>query len=159
MKPGVYSIDPSRSKIRFGVINLLVIPVKGQFDRFEGRIRIAPRFEESSADVTIDLHSINTDWKGRDEHLRNEDFFDVERFPKMSFASTSVSGTPDGFVLKGILDLHGYKREVTLDARELPDGTLEAKGQLNRKEFGLTAGPSIKNRVDLDLLVALQIQS
>lgn len=159
MKPGVYTIDASRSRIRFGVINLLVIPVKGQFKKCQGEVKINPRFEDSSVQATIDVDSIYTDWKSRDEHLRNEDFFDVARFPKMSFASTAVSGTPERFSLKGILDLHGYSREVELEARELSDGSIEARGAINRKDFGLTSGPSIKNRVELDLLIALQIQS
>jgi polyisoprenoid-binding protein YceI len=155
MKPGSYTIDPSRSKISFRVTNLLVIPVTGQFTRFQGRVTLASRFEESTADAKIEISSIDTDWKGRDDHLRNEDFFDVKRFPYMEFRSSAIKGESGGFVLTGTLDLHGVRREVGLDARFLPDGTIEAKGSLNRRDFGLTAGPSIKNKVELELRIVL----
>jgi polyisoprenoid-binding protein YceI len=156
MKSGVYEIDSSRSRIQFEVINLLVIRVIGQFKTYKGLVKIAPRFENSSAEVSIDLNSIDTDWKGRDDHLKNEDFFDVRKFPKMTYISSHISGTPEHFQLKGVLDLHGYKKEVELRAWELPDGSIEARGELNRRDFGLTAGPSIKNRVELKLLVVLR---
>ena len=77
----------------------------------------------------------------------------------MEFKSSRIQGERGGFVVAGILDLHGIRRQVSLEARMLREGIIEAKGSLNRKDFGLTAGPSIKNRVELELLIALKGQS
>jgi polyisoprenoid-binding protein YceI len=141
-----YKIDKSHSEVLFQVRHL-VTKVRGRFDDFEGTIA----FDEgnpgaSSVAVTIQATSIDTNEKDRDTHLRSGDFFDVERFPTLTFTSTSVSGGGESYSVTGDLTIHGVTKQVTLPASFLghakdPWGNarvgFEAEITLNRKDFGL----------------------
>ena len=141
-----YTIDISHSEILFQVRHL-VTKVRGRFDDFDGTIT----FDEgnpaaSSVSVTIQSASIDTNEKDRDTHLRSADFFDVEKFPTLTFASKSVSGSGSSYSVVGDLTIHGTTREVTLPATFLghakdPWGNarvgFETELTVNRKDFGL----------------------
>jgi polyisoprenoid-binding protein YceI len=164
--PGSYQLDPAHSKVGFEIPHLVVSTVEGRFTKFDGQIDLAEPFAKSKANVSIDLHSIDTGEDKRDEHLRSPDFFDVKKFPKMTFVSSEFTGTPEAFKLTGNLTLHGVTRKVTLDGKYLGtvvDGygnqkaAFAAKGKINRKDFGLTwsniveAGPVVGDEVTIDL--------
>ena len=141
-----YKIDKSHSEVLFQVRHL-VTKVRGRFDDFEGTIE----FDEgnpgaSSVSVTIQAASIDTNEKDRDTHLRSGDFFDVEKFPTLSFTSKKVSGSGESYTVVGDLTIHGTTREVTLPATFLgnakdPWGNarvgFETEITINRKDFGL----------------------
>jgi polyisoprenoid-binding protein YceI len=143
---GTWTIDPSHSEVGFSVRHLMVAKVRGTFESFSGSVTIAEDPLGSKVEATIDLASINTRDPQRDGHLRSPDFFETDRFPTMTFTSTSV--TPDGndYRVVGDLTLKGTTRPVEL-ALEFngihPDpwgGTragFSAEAEISRKEFGV----------------------
>ena len=88
---GTWTIDPSHSEVGFTVRHL-VSKVRGQFETFEGTLTTGETLEETRANASIDLNSVNTRDAGRDGHLRSADFFDVENHGPMTFATTSFDG-------------------------------------------------------------------
>ena len=87
---GTWKIDPSHSEIQFFVRHMMIAKVRGRFREFEGTIHVGERPEDSRVEVVIEAASIDTRDRTRDEHLRSADFLDVERYPELRFASTSV---------------------------------------------------------------------
>ena len=143
---GCWTIDAAHSDLAFTVRHLMVSKVRGQFTRFDGAIQIAEEPADSSVVATIDMSSVDTRNEQRDAHLRSPDFFDVERYPSMTYRSTGVRPTGDGYAVSGELSLHGVTRPVDL-ALEFngvgPDpwgGTragFTATTEINRRDFGI----------------------
>ena len=143
---GTWTIDSSHSEVGFSVRHLAVAKVKGHFDSFEGTLTVGDDPLTSTVEATIDLSSINTRDKQRDEHLRSGDFFNVDASPKMTFRSTSVAPSGSDYKLVGELTIKDVTKSVELDL-ELngvsPDpwgGTrigFSATGEINRKDFGI----------------------
>ncbi|MBS1121315.1 MAG: YceI like family, partial [Deltaproteobacteria bacterium] len=93
-----WNIDPSHSTAEFSVRHLMITNVKGRFGALSGTVELDPEHPETSkVDVTIDATSIDTSNEKRDAHLKSPDFFDVEKFPSLTFKSTKVSRTDAGF--------------------------------------------------------------
>src|SRR5512134_1137903 len=104
-----WQIDSSHSGIHFTVRHLVIAKVRGQFSRWTGALE-APGtdFARGSLDVVIDASSIDTSVKDRDAHLRSADFFDVERYPEITFRSTNVNQTgADRLRVDGVLTIKG----------------------------------------------------
>lgn len=145
--PGTWQIDPTHTDIGFTVRHL-ISKVRGRFEEFEGEIVVAENPLESSANATIQLRSVSTGTKQRDDHLRSSDFFGVEESPVMTFRSTGVRSDGDGHVLTGDLTVKGVTRPVDVDVEFLGVGPgmsegevrvgFEATAKINRKDFGLT---------------------
>lgn len=143
---GTWTIDPSHSDVSFAVRHLMVSKVRGSFTRFSGELRIGEDAASSSVAATIDMASIDTRDHDRDAHLRSADFFDVERYPTMTFRSTGVHGDGADFVVSGDLELHGITRSVEL-AVEVNGVTADPWGatragfsaatEINRRDFGI----------------------
>ncbi len=143
---GTWTIDPSHSEVGFSVRHLMVSKVKGNFERFDGTITIAPDPLQSSVAVEVDLSSINTRDEQRDGHLRSSDFFEVETHPAMTFVSTKVEPVGSDYRVTGDLTIKGTTRSVVL-ALEFngvhPDpwgGTrsgFSATTEISRKDFGV----------------------
>ncbi|MGB5149388.1 MAG: YceI family protein [Mycobacterium sp.] len=142
---GTWALDPVHSSINFSVRHLVVSKVRGTFDTFSGAITVA---EDGTPSVTatIDIDSINTRNEQRDAHLKAADFFDAERYPTASFASTAVRADGDGYVLDGELTLKGVTKPVSLKLEfngvnpGMGHGEVagfEASVVLNRKDFGI----------------------
>ena len=143
-----WNIDASHSSIRFAVDHMVISEVEGIFSAYEGSI-IATKadFSDAKINFTVDVNSVNTDNAKRDEHLRGADFFETEKYPKMTFVSTSVQKTGDNkYNLKGKLTLHGVTKEITLamtygGTTKDPWGNtkagLKVTGVINRTDFGL----------------------
>ena len=143
-----WSIDPTHSNVEFAVKHLMISTVKGRFSDVKGTVQYNEADPtKSRVDIEIGIHSIDTRVEQRDAHLRSPDFFDVEKFPKMHFVSKRIEGDANGeFKLIGDLTIRDQTREVTLDAefqgrnRDPWGGErmgFEAKGKINRKDFGL----------------------
>jgi polyisoprenoid-binding protein YceI len=113
-----WQIDPSHSSVEFSIRHMMVSTVKGRFGTLQGTIvDNAEDPTRSSVQVEIDPASITTgDAKG-DGHLRSPDFFDVEKFPTITFKSTRIEGTREEFKLTGDLRIRDRTREVTLILR------------------------------------------
>lgn len=143
-------IDPTHSDVQFKIRHLVISTVTGAFKKFEGSAAVPhdDKFDEADIRFRIDVDSVDTNQEARDAHLKNADFFDVERYPHIEFRSTSFTRKNGAaYELKGLLSMHGETREVVLDAeyggteKDLYGNTkvgFEVSGKINRKEFGLT---------------------
>jgi len=143
---GTWTIDPSHSEVGFSVRHLMVSKVKGNFEKFEGTINITDEPSQSSVNVEVDLDSINTRDEQRDGHLRSADFFEVEKNPKMTFASTAVSGSGTDYTVTGDLTIKGVTKPVDLELEFngiSPDpwgGTragFSAETEISRSDYGI----------------------
>jgi len=110
---GTWTIDPVHSEVSFVVRHMMVSKVRGRFDKFEGTLETAPDPLQSTVTATVDLSSVNTGNDTRDNHIRSEDFFHVEKHPTMTFRSTGIRPGSDGYLLDGDLTLRGVTRPVT----------------------------------------------
>jgi polyisoprenoid-binding protein YceI len=139
--PATWTIDPNHSNVSF-TIRHFFSKVTGSFQKFSGKIVYDPaNVAASSAQAEIDAASIYTANEKRDGHLRSADFFDVEKFPKLTFQSTKVTSQGDKLIIEGNLTMHGITKPVTLEGALLGAGAdkagFEASGKLDRKEFGI----------------------
>jgi polyisoprenoid-binding protein YceI len=143
---GTWDFDLAHTYVGFVVRHLVVTKVRGRFEDVEGHIVTAENPLDSTVEVSIDLNSVNTNNEGRDNHLRSADFFEVDKFPKMTFKSTGVRQDGEDFLLDGDLTIKGVTRPVTLNF-ELEGFTADpwggtrlgasAKGEINRKDFNV----------------------
>ena len=144
---GTWTVDPSHSSVEFRIKHMMISTVRGHFGEFEGTIEAAPEYRDSKVHGTIQAASIDTNETRRDEHLRSADFFDVENHPTIEFDSTRVEHKDRGdYRVTGDLTMHGETHPVTLDitvhgvtrdAQGHDRVGLEARGTLNRSDFGL----------------------
>ena len=144
-----WEIDSSHSGIHFSVRHLVVAKVRGQFSRWSGTVSAPDSdFRRASVDVVIDAASINTGVEDRDKHLKSADFFDVERFPNITFSTVQVEPLGSGrFRVLGSLTIRDITRETALEVEHHgfvkdPWGNeraaFTAKTSVDRREFGLT---------------------
>lgn len=166
-------VDPSHTNVGFTVRHMMVSNVKGNFGKLEGKLEGDPmNLEESKIDFKIDVNTINTNNEDRDNHLRSDDFFDVENHPKITFTSTDITSTDtDIYDVTGDLTVRGTTKPTTFQVTRLgkvtnpwgvPVVAFEAETKISRKEFGLTwnqtletggvlVGDEIKINVELQL--------
>lgn len=145
----LWNLDPAHTQANFSVRHMMVATVRGSFDKVSGTLEFDPQNPANSrVEATIEAASINTGLADRDAHLRSADFFDVENYPTITFKSTSVKPTGDNTAdVTGDLTIRGVTRPVTLKVEFLGEtigmsgGThagFEARGKINREDFGLT---------------------
>ena len=146
---GDFVIDPTHSSIGFTARHAMVTKVRGTFEQFEGKAHLdASNPSASTAEVTIQVDSINTRQAQRDEHLRTNEFFDAPTFPQITFRSTGVEVvSAEQFRLTGDLTVKGTTKPVTVDfeyvgtAKDVYDNVragFEGKAVINRSDFGVT---------------------
>lgn len=166
-----WDIDVTHSAVGFSVRHLVISKVRGTFDKFAGTLEVDPAdLSSAKVDVTIEANSINTREAQRDAHLRSPDFFDVEKFPALTFKSKGVKLlSKDELEILGDLTIHGVTKEVTLKTEYLgankdPWGGdrigFSAKTQVLRSEFGLTwnqaletGGVVVSDKIEIELEV------
>jgi len=146
LRAGTWTIDPSHSEVSFTVRHLMLSKLRGAFRTFRGDITVNEDLQTSSVTAEIDMDSIDTRDANRDNHLRTKDFFEVEKFPTMTYRSTGVRTEGADYVVDGELTLHGVTRPVSL-ALELggvgpdPYGGIRtgfsASTTINRNDFGV----------------------
>jgi polyisoprenoid-binding protein YceI len=143
--PNTWNIDTAHTQSAFAVKHMMVSTVRGSFGKTEGTITYDGKDISSiKADVTIDATTITTNNEKRDTHLKSPDFFDVAKFPTITFKSKSATAAGAGkFKLVGDLTMRGVTKEVTLDV-EGPSQPLVAQG---RTRIGATATTKV-NRQD-----------
>ena len=173
-----WSIDPAHSEVSFAVKHLMISTVKGHFSGVQGTITIHDSdASRSSAEVNIDTASIDTRSSDRDKHLRSADFFEVEKWPNITFRSRKVEGATgkegQSFAVTGDLTIRDVTREVVLDA------TFEGRGhgmgseraaftattKIDRRDFGLewnqaleAGGVLVSNEVKITVAVQVAQQ-
>lgn len=143
-----WTIDTGHARVGFSVSHMVVSEVDGEFKSFSGKALLDEKdLTKSQVEFSIDTASIDTENEDRDKHLRSSDFFDAQKFPKISFKSTKITKAGKGYKLKGELAMHGVTKEVILDASVSepvtnPWGKLvrgvKISGKLNREDFGIT---------------------
>jgi polyisoprenoid-binding protein YceI len=152
---GTYTIDPAHSQIGFGARHAMVTKVRGQFNEFSGTgFYSAENPADSKLEVTIQAKSIDTRNADRDTHLRSNDFFSMDEFPLITFASTSFSKVDDEtFAVTGDLTVKGVTKSVTLDlaftgAAVDPWGNqrigFEGKTTINRSDWGVSFNAALE---------------
>jgi polyisoprenoid-binding protein YceI len=147
-----WSVDKAHSEVTFQIRHF-VTKVRGRFTDFAGTIVAnAAKPEASSVEFTIKATSIDTDSEYRDKDLRSANFFDVEKFPEVTFKSSKVSPAgKDRYSVTGLLTMHGVSKEIVLpvsylgsmptkdrEGRETAKGGFATSVTLNRKDFGIT---------------------
>ncbi len=143
-----WAIDNGHAHVGFSVPHMVVSEVEGEFKTFQGKVLLDERdLAKSQVEFSIDADSIDTDNQERDKHLRSPDFFDAQKFPKLTFKATKISKAGKGFKLKGELTIRGVTKDVTLDATvsepiQNPWGkqvrAVRVQGKLKREDYGLT---------------------
>lgn len=146
---GTFTIDPAHSELGFSARHAMVSKVKGRFEKFEGTAKGDGKHpEQATIEVTIDVASLTTGNKNRDQHLMTADFFDVEQYPTMTFRSTSIEIADEQTLqVTGDLTMLGTTRPVTIpfefggEGKDHTGATrigFEGRTKVNRKDFGLT---------------------
>jgi len=147
-----YKIDPVHSSVAFSVRHMVISNVKGKFREFNGTIVLDNRTIKE-ATGTIQTKSIDTGVTQRDDDLRSANFFDVEKYPTITFKSKRLEKKGDETVLVGDFTMHGVTKELSLPAKltgpiKDPWGNsrigLEAKAKLNRKDYGITYNKALE---------------
>jgi len=145
----LWQIDPAHSIAQFSVRHMMISNVKGEFSNVTGVVNLDEKDPtRSTVEVSIDTTTVNTHLAKRDAHLRSADFFDVEKYPTMTFRSKRIVAVgPGRYKLSGDLTIRGVTREVTFDiegptpAIKDPGGNLRvgaaATTKISRKDFGV----------------------
>ncbi len=163
-----YKIDPTHSEVSFKIRHLLA-KTGGRFTKFGGTIKVDPTdISKSSVEVSIDAASINTDNEARDKHLKSGDFFDVEKFPAITFKSTSVKEVAKGKLeVTGDFTLRGVTKRITFPITNagsqpgmkpgtLVAGFIDGALTINRNDYGIKYGPAILGE---DVAISLNIEA
>jgi polyisoprenoid-binding protein YceI len=166
---GTWQVDPSHSEIGFVVRHMMVSKVKGRFADVTGTIVVAEDALASTVEATAQAASIDTRDENRDGHLKSADFFDVEKWPDVTFRSTGIRENSGDFVLDGDLTIRDQTRPVSFDlefngvaanpmAEGRPTAGFSAATEISRKDFGLewnvaleTGGVIVADKVTINL--------
>ncbi len=166
-------IDPDHSVAMFAIRHLMIANVHGHFNKIEGTIYFDPaNITLASVEATIDVASICTGIKKRDDHLRSPDFFDVEKYPKILFKSMEVGKITGNnhFKLNGNLTIRGVTRPVTLEVEyagpiKSPFGAtslgFSVTTIINREDFGMTWNETMEGGVMVgrDVEITLDVET
>lgn len=168
-----YKIDNAHSEVTFKVKHLMITNVTGSFTQFDATMTATTDdFSDAKISFEADVNSISTNNEQRDGHLKSEDFFAAEKFPKLSFVSSSFKKVNDSeYVLNGDLTIRGVTKPVQLaveyggtmtDPYGQVKAGFEISGKISRKEFGLTwtatteaGGIVVSDDVKLNLAVQM----
>jgi polyisoprenoid-binding protein YceI len=162
--PGRWQIDPGHTEVAFIGRHFMLTKVRGRFTGVSGAIVVAEDPSQSTAEVIIDMASVDSGSQDRDDHLRSPDFFDTGRHPTASFSGRAAGWQGPRGLLAGELTIRGITRPVTLQAEYLghvadPWGgqrvVFTAEGTLNREDWGLTWNMPLDNG---GLLVSREIR-
>ena len=168
-----WNLDPAHSVAEFKVKHMMISNVKGQFAKVTGTLSLEESdLAHSKVEAVIDAASLETRDAQRDAHLKSADFFDVERFPTLTFKSTRVGIAGDGELsVEGDLTIHGVTRKVffevegpTPPAKDPWGNTrvaISATTKINRKDFGLTWNAALETGgilVGEEVTITLDVQ-
>jgi polyisoprenoid-binding protein YceI len=171
-----WKVDNSHSKMGFSVTHMMVSETEGKFKIYDGKVSSATDtdFTNAKVEFSVDVKSINTDDEKRDAHLQSDDFFNAEKFPKMTFKSTSIkSGKTAGiYIIEGDLTIRDVTKKVsftgTTGGKTVKDPWgmtrigFKVNGKINRSEFGLkwnamieAGGVVVSDEVKIDCNIEL----
>ena len=168
-----WGYDNSHAKVSFTISHFGIAEIEGRFMKYDGLvIADKPDFSDAKIDFTIDVSSINTDETQRDTHLKSADFFDVAKYPTITFKSKSLQSLGENkYKLKGDISMHGITRTIELEATyrgtvvdpfKHTKAGFKITGVLDRTQFGLvwngklsTGDLLVGNNVNLDINIEL----
>ncbi len=166
-----YEVDPDHSIVEFKVAHMVISKTTGHFKDYTGFIEMDPDAGTvKSIEATIKTASVTTNQEKRDTHLRNPDFFDVEKYPTMVYKMKTYKKSGDGYTAIGDLTLHGVTKEMTLTGNingvtKDPWGNTRAgftaEGKVDRKDFGMVWNKALDSGgliVGDDVLIKLDIE-
>lgn len=169
---GDYRMDVAHSVIGFAILHNELALVKGRFKDFNGTIHLDDKdMTKSSVEFNAKVTSIDTGVEGRDRHLRSADFFEVEKFPEMTFKSTKVEKKGKSYILHGDLTIKGVTKPVSLPftmTGAIKDGRgntrigIAAQTKVDRRDFGITWGHALAGGgfdVAHDVMIDLQMEA
>jgi len=168
-----WTLDSAHTQVGFEVKHMMFAKVRGRFTDLEGSLRLGPEGEEAGSSVSVSIRaaSIDTGQPQRDEHLRSADFFDVERFPELSFESTGLTRHGGRQVLTGDLKIRDVVRRVELEVQESGRGNdpwgneriaFTATTSIDRRDFGLTWNQALETGgilVGNEVRITLDVQA
>jgi len=172
LRTGTWQVDPEHSHLGWSVKHLGIAKVRGWFEDYSGKVEIGAA-GSFRVEGLVKASSLRTGNKNRDIHIRSdEDFFQVERYPDIRFASEDIQPAGEGmYIIDGVLTLHGHQRPVSWQAylggyaQDLGGDqrmALNVSGELNRKEWGMdwnrfleAGGMLVSERVQIDLDLSL----
>jgi polyisoprenoid-binding protein YceI len=162
-----WNLDPAHSAAHFAVRHMGISTVRGAFSKLSGTVQYDPAHPEQTViDVTIDATSVDTRVEMRDKDLRSPNFFDVEKYPTITFKSKKVEAAGSGKLnVTGDLTIHGTTKEVVLHV-DGPNGPIKdprgnqhmgaaATTEISRKDFGVSGQP---NGVGDNVLITLDVE-
>lgn len=170
---GDWKIDPLHSRVGFSARHAMVTKVRGAFNDVEGEIHIdSEAWEDSTAKVLIRVESIDTRNTKRDNHLRSEEFFNVEKYPEIAFVSTTIDEVDeDQFIVVGDLTIRGITRSVSIpldltgvnqDSFGDTRAGLEGGRRIDRQEWDITwnskldsGGVLVSDKISLEFELSL----
>ncbi|HEX4202893.1 MAG TPA: YceI family protein [Ktedonobacteraceae bacterium] len=151
-----WQIDTVHSNVGFSVKHMVISTVRGQFKVIGGTVDLnVDDPTKSTIEAEAEASSVDTRDDGRDNHLRSADFFEVEKYPKLTFKSTNIDSLGgNDYNITGDLTLHGVTKPVTFkgeysgvitDPYGLPRAGITAEGKISRKEYGLAFSAAMAN--------------
>jgi polyisoprenoid-binding protein YceI len=167
-----WTLDAAHAHVGFSVAHMVVAETEGEFKAFSGKVLLDEKdVTKSSVELTIEAKSIDTGNADRDAHLRNGDFLDVDKHPRITFKSTQITKAGKGYKIKGDMTIRGVTKQVVLDAT-LSEAVVNPwgkqvraariTGKINRQDFGVSwnkgldkGGLAVGNEVTFDVKVEL----
>jgi polyisoprenoid-binding protein YceI len=162
-----WAIDAMHSNAGFAIKHLVISTVRGRFGKVAGTVKLDEKdITKSTVEATLDVDSIDTGVADRDGHLKSPDFFDVAKFPTITFKSTKVAKAKTGLKVTGDLTIHGVTKSVALDVATSAEGKgmkgetrrgFAATTKIARKDYGLVwnkmieASPAVGDEVQITL--------
>lgn len=167
-----WAVDASHSQVGFSVTHMLISTVKGSFSGFEGSVETDADGKLQSLQGKVTVGSVDTSNEKRDGHLKSPDFFDIASHPEMTFRSTKITSSGQGYQMTGDLTIRGVTRPVTFAVGKLkgpvadPWGNVKAgtvaTATINRQDFGVswsqtldTGGAVVSDEVAIELQLEL----
>lgn len=149
MANSTWTLDKAHSEIEFSIRHMMISRVKGAFRDFDAEIEADPAdLTTANIQFTIDIASIDTGNEDRDNHLRSADFFEVEKYPKLTFTSTSIEKQGVDYAVTGNVSMHGATNTETFIVtsggvvKDPMSGAQKAgfsvEGKIKRSDYGLT---------------------
>jgi len=159
---GTFALDPAHSQADFAITHLGISMIRGRFNSIEGSLTVGEDLGGTAVNVAVEMGSLDSGNEGRDGHMQGEEFFDAGNHPTMTFASTGIEASGDGYTMTGDLTIKGVTQSVALHAKfngeaVFPmDGSTHygfaASGAISRSEFNMDAFiPMLSDQVELSL--------
>ena len=171
LTPGKWVLDMAHSEIGFTVRHAGISKVRGRFTEAQAEAHVGQSLSDSSVRATVSTASFNSGDANRDAHVKGADFFDVEKYPEMTFRGTHIEGDGEDYTLTGDLTIKDVTRPVELEVEftgvaVYPFGAtragFSAEAEISRKDFGLTwnaaleaGGVLVSDKVKINLEAAL----